>query len=97
MRYGYYIYGYSDTSQKHNLTLMLRCNGIEYEFIDSDIDYGEAVCIHIPKPQYKWQRKVVDNLCEAINRCDDDGNTWFPICTNTPIKIYRRNANDFSQ
>ena len=83
-----YIYGYSDTPQKHHLTLMLRCNGIAYEFVESDFDYEDAVCIRISKPQYKWQRKVVDRLCRAINNHNE--NAWFPLCTNTPIKIYRR-------
>ena len=86
-----YIYGYSDTPQKHHLTLMLRCNGIAYEFVDpSDVDVGyeDAVCIRIPRPQYKWQRKVLDRLGRAMNNHNE--NTWFPLCTNTPIEIYRR-------
>lgn len=77
-----YIYGYSDTPQKHNLTLMLRCNEIAYEFIDPP-DYEGAVCIHIPRPQYKWQRKVVNKLFEAIRNNES-------IWTSMPIKIYRK-------
>lgn len=76
-----YIYGYSDTPQKYHLTLILRCNEIAYEFVDPP-DYKEAVCIHIPKPQYKWQRKVVNKLLKTIR---DNGNIW----TNTPIEIYK--------
>ena len=83
-----YIYGYSDTPQKHHLTLMLRCNGITYEFMDTP-DY-ETVIIRIPRPQFKWQRKVLDNLSREINTHPSNENAWFPLCTNTPIKIYRR-------
>lgn len=69
-----YIYGYSDTPQKHGFTLMLRCNGIAYEFVDPPFndeinflyDYDGAVFIRIPKPKFKWQRKLVDRLVKEI-------------------------------
>ncbi len=79
-----YIYGYSDTPQKHHLTLILRCNEIAYEFIDPP-DYEGAVCIHIPKPQYKWQRKVVNHIIERINNPDH----LMPLVTHTQIIIRR--------
>lgn len=69
-----YVFGYSDTSQKHGFTLVLRCNGIAYEFIDPPFDdgvnylydYDGAVFIRIPKPEFKWQRKLVDRLVKEV-------------------------------
>ena len=75
-----YVFGYSSTPQKHGFTLMLRCNGIAYEFMDPPFnngydypyDYDGAVIIRIPKPQFKWQRKLVDRLVKEVMKWKQD-------------------------
>ena len=81
----WYIYGYSDTPQKHDFTLMLRCNGIEYHFEEND-DYEGAVVICIHKPQYKWQRRILDGLVKEII----EPNSLMPLCTHTQVVIRRK-------
>jgi len=82
-----YIYGYSDTPQKHDFTLMLRCNGIVYDFIDNDrADYEGAVVIRICKPQYKWQRRILDDLVREIV----EPTSLMPLVTHTQIVIRRK-------